>query len=55
MFLEKKAEGKNGRKERPREQMAVGKKADGKNNNMKSNFSTAANIFVKNFFYAYWI
>ena len=43
MARKKKAEGKNGRR----------KKAEGKNiknNNMKSNFSTTANIFVRNIF-----
>ena len=48
MAVEKKANEKNGE----------GRKAEvqnRKNNNMKSNFSRAANIFVRNFFYARWI
>ena len=37
---------------RAKEKIADGKKAEGENrkNNMKSNFSTTANIFVNNFF-----
>ena len=45
----KKGQRKNGQgKKWPMEQMADGKKR--KNNNLKSNFSANANIFVRNFF-----
>ena len=57
----RKGRGKMARKKRPREKMANRtngrwKKAEGKkrkNNNLKSNFSATADIFVRIFFYDY--
>ena len=47
---------KNGRgKKWLMEKMADRKEAEGKNNNMKGNFSSTVNIFVTFFFYAYCI
>ena len=51
MTAEKKGQGKKC----PIEKMFDWKKAKGKNNNTKSNFSTIANFFVKIFSCAFWI
>ena len=50
--VEKRLQEKWPMEKRAKEKMADGKKAEGENrkNNMKSNFSTTANIFVNNFF-----
>ena len=51
MAVEKKGEEKNGRgKKCPMEKIT-----EGKNNNIKSSFSTTANIFVSDFFYPHWL